>query len=225
MNPASLKENWGYLGAFDQMSWTESTNTMDSPTNLTLALTYLFVITSPDHMFIASLTPIIFYPPFPTAQSPAAAEPSTSRPFHFPQTETMRALEDLLPPPQAGASTLGEISYNTPQNSNLSNQDYENTDELTLLNQLLEMPTFQAMLSDPSLTSSMFPDANSTFGNMDVNFNPNFVGFGQDLSHYNDFQFNQLVNVNQNPLAEPLSQDSPSHLVQVKREEEEEDDL
>lgn len=62
------------------------------------------------------------------------------------------------------------------------------------------------------------PDANSTLVNMDMNFNQNAGTYTQDFSHYNDLQFNMLVNENHTPQSE--AQDSPSSMVQVKTEEE-----
>ncbi|KAM3875204.1 transcription factor RelB [Diretmus argenteus] len=150
------------------------------------------------------------------AQSPAAVESSPSTPFHLLQAEGMLAPEERLPPAQSGASTLGEISYNPPQDSNLAIQSYDDIDDL-VMNQLLDLPLFRAMLSDPTLsTFDQEPDANS----VDVNFNPNFGAYGQDFSQYNELQFNQLFNDSHTPQSEPLPQDSPSHLVQVKTEEE-----
>ncbi|XP_071368681.1 transcription factor RelB isoform X2 [Centroberyx affinis] len=165
--------------------------------------------------------------PCSAAQSPAAAEPSPSQPFHpFSQAENMLVPEERPPPAPPGASALGEISYTAPQDSNLANQSYEATDDLTLINQLLDIPSFRAMLSDPNLASSMCfdqgADGNSTipFGIMDVNFNPNFGPYAQDFSLYNDLQFNHLVNESHTQQPEPLLQDGPSQVVQVKTEEE-----
>ncbi|KAF7668931.1 hypothetical protein LDENG_00269430 [Lucifuga dentata] len=165
-----------------------------------------------------------------TAESTAAAEPSSSQPFHFTPAQSLLAAEERLPPSQPVASTLEEITYSALQDANLANQNFEGTDEMALINQLLEMPgvipAIWDLFSDQSVTSSMSagfdqgPDANSTFGNMDVNFNPNFGLYGQDFSQYNDLQFNQLVNESQTPQPEPVTQESPSHAVQVKTEEE-----
>lgn len=80
------------------------------------------------------------------------------------------------------------------------------------------------MISDPGFPLSMpsgfdqGPNANSTFANMDMNFNQNFGSYPQDFSHYSDLQFNMLVHENQTPQSE--AQDSPSNMVHVKKEEE-----
>lgn len=110
------------------------------------------------------------------------------------------------------------MCYNELQDSN------GGTDVTEIVNQLLDMPAFWDMVADPSFTSSMLPsfeqgpDANATFANMDMNFNQNFGSYAQDFSHYNDLQFNMLVNESQTPQSE--AQDSPSNMVQVKKEEE-----
>ncbi|KAM9853085.1 transcription factor RelB homolog isoform 2-T2 [Aulostomus maculatus] len=97
------------------------------------------------------------------------------------------------------------------------------SDEMTLINQLLESPALRDMFSDPTFISSMpsgfdqVSDGNSTFTNMDANLNQNFGLYTQDFSHYSDLQFNRLVNENQTLQSEP--QDSPSNVVQVKLEE------
>lgn len=150
--------------------------------------------------------------PCVTAESALPAE----QPFHFPQPQTMMSPDERLCPPQPGASALGEMCYNDPQ-------DYNATDA-AILNQLLEMPGVLDMLSDPSFAlpvPSGFeqgPDANPTFANMDMNLNQNFGTYPQNFSVYNDVQFNMLVNENQTLQSEV--QDSHSNMVQVKTEEE-----
>ncbi|XP_035536364.1 transcription factor RelB homolog isoform X2 [Morone saxatilis] len=136
--------------------------------------------------------------------------PVAEQPFHFPQPPTM-APDERLCAAQPDVSALG---YNELPDSN-------NAADATaiLLNQLLEMPELWEIISNPTFpppVPSGFepgPDANSTFANMDMNFNQNF-GFTQ----YNDLQFNMLVNENQTPLLE--AQDSSSNMVQVKTEDE-----
>lgn len=86
------------------------------------------------------------------------------------------------------------------------------------------MPGLWEMIPNMSFTPTMpsgfeqGPDANSTLVNMDMNFNQNAGTYTQDFSHYNDLQFNMLVNENHTPQSE--AQDSPSSMVQVKTEEE-----
>lgn len=145
--------------------------------------------------------------------------PAVEQPFHFPQPQTMMSADDRLCAAQPGASTLGEMCYNEPQDS------YNANDATAILNQLIEMPgLLDLMISDPSFTlpvPSGFeqgPDANPTFANMDMNLNQNFGSYLQDFSHYSDVQFNMLVNENQTPQSE--AQDSSSNMVQVKTEEE-----
>ncbi|KAG8001988.1 Transcription factor RelB, partial [Nibea albiflora] len=147
----------------------------------------------------------------------AESGPALEQPFHFPQHETM-SLDERLCIPQAGASASGEMCYNEPQDSN------NDTDESTILNQLLDMPGLCEMIFDPSFATSMSTgfdlgaDVNSTFPNMDMNFNQSIGSYGQDFSLYNDLQFNRLVNEHQTPQSE--AQDSPSNIVCVKTEEE-----
>ncbi|XP_055008192.1 transcription factor RelB [Boleophthalmus pectinirostris] len=85
-------------------------------------------------------------------------------------------------------------------------------DEASLINQLMEMPGFMDIFSDPSFSSlpsgfDQGPEASTTFTNLDMNSGPYF----QDFSHYNDLQFNMLVNENQT---------ASSEMVQVKTEDE-----
>ncbi|XP_041796534.1 transcription factor p65 isoform X2 [Chelmon rostratus] len=140
------------------------------------------------------------------------SSPPAEQPFHFPQPQTLSPDERLC------ATQPGEMCYNELQDSN------GGTDVTEIVNQLLDMPAFWDMVADPSFTSSMLPsfeqgpDANATFANMDMNFNQNFGSYAQDFSHYNDLQFNMLVNESQTPQSE--AQDSPSNMVQVKKEEE-----
>ncbi|XP_072319804.1 transcription factor RelB [Eucyclogobius newberryi] len=120
--------------------------------------------------------------------------------------------EELLRTAQPGPFQA-EACYMEPQCSNMASE------EASLINQLLEMPGFIDILSDPSFSSSLpagfdqGPDANATFTNLDMNSGPYF----QDFSHYNDLQFNMLVNENQTASSE---MDSSAPMVQVKTEDE-----
>lgn len=159
-----------------------------------------------------------------------AEPPSSSQPFHFPPAQSLLAAEGTLPPAQPAAapssSALGDIIMADSQDSNFAAQSYDGADEMAILNQLMEMPEVRDMLSDHGVASSMsvgfdqVPDANATFANMDVNLNPSFWMYGQDVSQYNDLQFNQLVNESQTPQPEGVAQEGPAHAVQVKTEEE-----
>ncbi|KAI9538672.1 hypothetical protein NQZ68_012325 [Dissostichus eleginoides] len=148
----------------------------------------------------------------------ADGAPAAEQPFHFPQPQTMMPPEDRVCAPQPGTFALEEMQYSEPQDSNTD------TDTTTIINQILEIPELREMLSDPSFNMSLSsgfeqgPDANLSFANMDFNSNQNFSTYSQDFSHYSDLQFNMLVNESQAPQAE--AQDSPSNMVQVKREEE-----
>ncbi|XP_068441173.1 transcription factor RelB isoform X2 [Clinocottus analis] len=151
------------------------------------------------------------------SEKPCVTEvaPAAEQPFHIQQPQTMMSPNERLCPVQAGASTLGEMGYSEPQDSN------NDTDATAILNQLLEMPVLWDMISDSSYTSSMpsgfepVTDAAATFANLDMNLNQNFVSYTQDFSHYSDLQFNMLVNEIQTE-----GRDSPSNVVQVKTEEE-----
>lgn len=97
------------------------------------------------------------------------------------------------------------------------------TDEAAIINRLLEIPGIWEMFSDQNLASPVppgfeqGPDTNASFVNMDVN--QNFGAYTQDFAHYNDLQFNMLVNENHNP--QPEAPDGLSGgAVQVKTEEE-----
>ncbi|XP_033832382.1 transcription factor RelB isoform X1 [Periophthalmus magnuspinnatus] len=113
--------------------------------------------------------------------------------------------EDLLRAPPGPFQ--GEACYMEAQCPNMA------PDEASLINQLMEMPGFMDIFSDPSFSSSLpsgfdqGPEASTTFTNMDMNSGPYF----QDFSHYNDLQFNMLVNE---------SQTASSEMVQVKTEDE-----
>lgn len=142
--------------------------------------------------------------------SPAAeSAPAAEQPIFFQQPQTMSPDERLCAV-QHGAPTLEEACYNELDSA--------------LLDQLIERSELWAMISDPSFTLSMppgfeqGPDNNSTSVNADMNFNQNIGSYTQDFSHYNDLQFNMLVNENQTLQSE--AQDSPSSVVQVKIEEE-----
>ncbi|KAJ3591084.1 hypothetical protein NHX12_009031 [Muraenolepis orangiensis] len=147
----------------------------------------------------------------PSAHS-AAMEVSGSQAFTgFPSTGTMAELPPL--PAHSDASALGDMAYNEPQDMNmLGNYD-------VLLTQLLEMPTIQAMLSDPALNTATLLEPGSTTGtysHMDGIFNNSFSTYGQDFSQYNDMQFNHMVSESQPELH---SQEPTPHKVQVKTEE------
>ncbi|XP_042342971.1 transcription factor RelB homolog isoform X2 [Plectropomus leopardus] len=153
-------------------------------------------------------------------EKPCVSEsaPAVEQPFSFPQPQTMMSPDERLCPGQPGASALGEICYNEPQDS------YNATDATAILHQLLEVPGVLDMISDPNFTLSMpssfeqVPNANPTFANMDMNLNQNFGSYAPNFSLYNDVQFNMLFNENQTLQIE--AQDSPSNMVQVKTEEE-----
>uniref|UniRef100_A0A671VYP4 V-rel avian reticuloendotheliosis viral oncogene homolog B n=1 Tax=Sparus aurata TaxID=8175 RepID=A0A671VYP4_SPAAU len=146
----------------------------------------------------------------------AESAPAAEQPFHFPQPQIMSPDERLCAA-QPVTAAFGEMCFNEPQDSN-------NGNEAAIINQLLENPSFFEMLGDPTFTLSMLsvfeqcPDPNSTFANMDMNFNQNFGSYHQDFSHYNDEQFNMLVTESQTVQTE--AQDSLSNMVQVKTEEE-----
>ncbi|XP_070685695.1 transcription factor RelB isoform X2 [Pempheris klunzingeri] len=153
-------------------------------------------------------------------EKPCATEsaPAAEQPFVFSQPQTMMPPDERLSAAQPRAPALGEMCYSEPQDSNNS------ADETALINQLLEIPALWDMFSDPSLTSSMIPsfeqgsNASPTFTNMDMNLNQNFDSFPQDFSHYSDLQFNMLVSESHTPQSE--TQDGPSNMVLVKKEEE-----
>ncbi|XP_055752393.1 proto-oncogene c-Rel-like isoform X1 [Salvelinus fontinalis] len=125
-------------------------------------------------------------------QNMAAAEASTSQPFEpftFSPAESQLVPEELHPPAQSGASTMGEIHYNDLQEDNFFNEDMS-PDDINILSRIL--------FSDTGLLGfGQELNSNFTPGVMDMNFNFNQGGSGQDLGYYNDLQFNQLVNENQ----------------------------
>ncbi|XP_053278955.1 transcription factor RelB isoform X2 [Pleuronectes platessa] len=133
--------------------------------------------------------------------------PAAEQPFHFPQPHTTMPPDKWPCAGQPAAAAVGPVCYNAPQDSNNC------TDEATFFNQLLEMPALWEMIDFES-----DPDGNSTFTNMDVNFNQNFGSHTQDFSQYSDLQFNMLVNENQCVPSEPQDGLSASE-VQVKKEE------
>ncbi|KAM7399312.1 hypothetical protein PAMP_018593 [Pampus punctatissimus] len=149
--------------------------------------------------------------PCVTAESAPAAE----QPFTFPQAQTMMPDERLCAA-QGPVSTLGEMGYEA-QVPDIG------TDDLNLINQLIESPAIWEILTDQNFTSSISAgfepgaDINTSFINMDVNLNQN-CEYTQDFTHYSDLQFNMLVSENQTMQSEP--QDSSSNMVQVKTEEE-----
>lgn len=84
---------------------------------------------------------------------------------------------------------MGEIHYNDPQEDNFFNEDVS-PDDINMLSRIL--------FNDPALLGfGQELNSNFTPGVMDMNFNFNQGGSGQDLGYYNDLQFNQLVNENQ----------------------------
>ncbi|XP_054651053.1 nuclear factor NF-kappa-B p105 subunit isoform X2 [Dunckerocampus dactyliophorus] len=147
----------------------------------------------------------------------AASTSAPEQTFHFPHA--VMSPSERPCSAQPGPSTLGEMCYTESQDSNMD------TDDLALINQLLELPVFMDMLSDEAITSAIpsgfdqGPDGSQAFfANMDANRNQNFGLYTQDFSHYADLQFNMLVNENRN-LQPPETQASPSNMVQVKIED------
>ncbi|XP_051935170.1 transcription factor RelB isoform X3 [Hippocampus zosterae] len=135
------------------------------------------------------------------AECAAASEQS----FHF--THAMMSPCTAQP----GPAPLGEMCYGEPPDANM------NGDEMALINQLMELPAFMDLLSDPAVVPPI-PDAGQApFANIDANPNQNFGPYPQDFSHYADFQFNMLVNGNWDMQTE--SPASPSNVVQVKIED------
>lgn len=120
-----------------------------------------------------------------------------------------QSTEELLHPVVPGPFQ-GEACYMEPQCSNIASE------EVSLINQLLEMPGFMDIFSDPNFCTALptgfdqGPDANAAFTNMDMNTAPYF----QDFSQYNDLQFNMLVNESQT-----ASSESSVPMVQVKTED------
>lgn len=149
-----------------------------------------------------------------TTEKSTSAEPN----FHYSQNQpcSSQTPDEILRPALPSTSTSqGEACYMEPQNIGIG------SDEASLINQLLEMPGFMDILSDPTFSSSLpsgldhGSDANA---NMDINFNQNTGPYFQDFSHYNDLQFNMLVNENQTASSEVADTSFP--VVQVKTEEE-----
>uniref|UniRef100_UPI0037E795D0 transcription factor RelB homolog n=1 Tax=Semicossyphus pulcher TaxID=241346 RepID=UPI0037E795D0 len=174
-------------------------------------VTFMYLPHNPDPYEVKRKRKIksdISFKPCATAESVPAAEP-----FHFPQPQTMMSPDERLGAAQPGAAPLGDMVYGEPQDS-------DNVNHEAILNELLENPALRDILSNPHLTSSLIPsfepDVNSMFATMDVNFNQN--SYGQDFSHYSDWQFNMLVNESQTPQSE--AQDALSNMVQVKTEDE-----
>uniref|UniRef100_A0A8C6SDM0 V-rel avian reticuloendotheliosis viral oncogene homolog B n=1 Tax=Neogobius melanostomus TaxID=47308 RepID=A0A8C6SDM0_9GOBI len=145
--------------------------------------------------------------------------------FVFPCLEIISAADSfqISPNPPRSAQTTeeplhpvvpdpfqGEACYMEPQCTNIASED------VSIINQLLEMPGFMDIFSDPSFCSAVpvsldqGPDASAAFANMDMNAAPYF----QDFSHYNDLQFNMLVNESQT-----ASSESSLPMVQVKTED------
>ncbi|KAL0972917.1 hypothetical protein UPYG_G00196390 [Umbra pygmaea] len=129
------------------------------------------------------------------AQDSDVSTPQTFKPFPFMPSDSR--LQEIPVPAQPGVSTMGEIHYLEHQNDNLFNQI--SPEDICQISQLLD-------LCDPSLLR-LDQGSNSTpnVGEMDINFNLDLGGSGQDLCYYNDLQFNQLVNENQVPQQEPAS--------------------
>ncbi|CAL9684014.1 unnamed protein product [Knipowitschia caucasica] len=147
-------------------------------------------------------------------ERPCTSEKTTSaaEPFHIPPNPLGSSSEELLRPAHSGPFQ-GEVCYMEPQCSNMA------PEESSLINQLLDMPGFMDILSDPNFSASLpsgfdqGPDANATFTSLDMNSGPYF----QDFSHYNDLQFNMLVNESHTGSSD---MDSSAPLVQVKTEDE-----
>lgn len=139
----------------------------------------------------------------------ADSAPLVEQPFHFPD-ERLRSV-------QPAASALGEVGYGELMDSSSS------TDQAAIVDRLLEIPEIWEMISEQSLATPVplgfeqGPDASASFINMDVN--QNFGTYAQDFSHYNDLQFNMLVNENHTPQSEAPDGLSGG-VVQVKTEEE-----
>lgn len=146
--------------------------------------------------------------------SPAAeSAPAAEQPFDFPPQPQTMSPDERPCAAQPGTSALGEVCYNELLDPN------NGTDATAVLNQLLDMPGLWDMIPDMSFPPTMpsgFEQGRDA--NMDMNFNQNVGSYTQDFSHYNDLQFNMLVNENQTPQSE--AQGSPSSMVQVKTEEE-----
>ncbi|XP_067103011.1 transcription factor RelB [Osmerus mordax] len=138
------------------------------------------------------------------AQSLAASDSSSSsKPFEsfvYP-AEPCVFPDEVNPSAQTGSSSLGEMQYGIP----LEEELLCSLESYTFLNQLLEDPSLQAMLSNPGLTSSLTPvdlhgfslGPNANFANLDANFNPSQIvpEFGQqDVAYYNDMQLQIMVN-------------------------------
>ncbi|XP_077398212.1 putative transcription factor p65 homolog isoform X2 [Festucalex cinctus] len=138
-----------------------------------------------------------------TAECASAPEQS----FHF--AHAMISPCSAQPGPPA---PLGEICYAEPPDANMDSE------EMALLSQLLDMPSFMDMFSDTAGAPPM-PDANQPpFPNADANPGQSFGLYAQqDFSHYADLQFNMLVNGNWDMQTELPA--SPSNVVQVKIEE------
>ncbi|XP_056906444.1 transcription factor RelB isoform X1 [Takifugu flavidus] len=139
----------------------------------------------------------------------ADSAPPVEQPFHFP--------DERLHSTQPAAPALPEVGYGELVDSN------SNTEDAAILNRLLEIPGIWEMISEQNLATPVplgfeqGPDANASFVNMDTNHN--FGAYTQDFAHYNDLQFNMLVNENHTP--QPEAQDGLSGgAVQVKTEEE-----
>ncbi|CAB1348572.1 unnamed protein product [Coregonus sp. 'balchen'] len=123
--------------------------------------------------------------------------------------ESQLVPEELHPPAQSGASTMGEIHYSDPQEDNFFNVCMS-PEDISMLSQILE-PLFHvpALLGFDQGLNSNFPP-----GGMDMNLNLNQGGSGQDLGYYNDLQFNQMVNENQASLMDLLPLSLPDSVPQ-----------
>ncbi|KAK2847270.1 hypothetical protein Q5P01_010269 [Channa striata] len=141
----------------------------------------------------------------------AVSAPAAEQPFHFSPLQPIMTSDESLCVPTFENSASAEMSYNEPSDSNSV------TDEVALFNKLLEIPGVFDMIVDPdygfSTSYEQEPDPNFT-QNFTQNFTPNF---NHNFAHFNDTQFNMLVNENQTLQSE--SQDNQFSSVQVKTEE------
>lgn len=140
-----------------------------------------------------------FIPSSPAAVSPPAAE----QPYHFQQCPPIVSPDERLCAALAEGPALGEYSEAMDTNNT--------TDELSFLNQLFEIPALRDIINE---WDASFPSTAGFEQALDSNFNLNF---NQNLAHYNDVQFNMLVNENQTPQSEP--QENPGAVVHIKTEE------
>ncbi|XP_067363076.1 transcription factor RelB isoform X2 [Channa argus] len=133
--------------------------------------------------------------------------PAAEQPFPFSQLQTIVPADESLCVPTFDSSASAEM-YTEPHDSNSV------PDEVALFNKLLEIPGIYDMIADSDFsTYEQEPETNSN-----QNFPPSFTpNFNHNFTHYNDTQFNMLVNESQSLQSEP--QDNEFSPVQVKTEE------